>query len=271
MLESETSGSATFALSRPVMGARVSKILRLVDGQPFLDLAHAFDGGTGSIPVSHHAMVRSEGTVRLSFSPKALFFTPDAPIEVDPTRGRSLLRYPALGTDLSAVPMAHGGTADLHSYPFAQRHEDVIALSEQSPDGLGWTAAVREAEDDIVLLLKDSGVLPQTMLWMSNGGRDYPPWSGRHTRVLGIEDGRSFGPNGHRASIEPNMLSARGVPTALNLEGGAEVRYAIGAIPRPRGWSEIKDVSTGQDGLTLVEAGGATLTVPFDTGWLFGR
>ena len=30
---------------------------------------------------------------------------------------------------------------------------------------------------------RTSGRLPQTLLWFSNGGRDYPPWNGRHRRV----------------------------------------------------------------------------------------
>ncbi len=267
----DENAEADYVLSRPVMGATVKKALRFRAGEPFLYVMHAFEGGSGQIPTSHHAMIHAGGTAALSFSPKALYFTPDGPPESDPARGRSLLRYPARGEDLGAVPLAAGGTTDVRTYPFAERHEDVLCLAEAPGHDLGWTAAVRDDEDDIVLLLKDARVLPQTALWMSNGGRDYPPWSGLHTRVLGLEDGRAFGSAGHRASIEPNMLSERGVPTAFDLGTNPVIRYAIGAIPRPAGWTRIARIEAADNTLTLTDAGGAHLSLPFAADWLLGR
>jgi hypothetical protein len=268
----DENAEADYALSRPVMGAEVKKALRFRAGEPFLYVMHTFEGGNGQIPVSHHAMIRASGTAALSFSPKVLFFTHEGPPEPDPARGRSLLRYPARGEDLGAVPLAAGGSSDIRTYPFAERHEDVLCLAEVAADGaLGWTAAVRDAEDDIVLLLKDARVLPQTTLWMSNGGRDYPPWSGRHTRVLGLEDGRAFGAAGHRASISPNVLTERGIPTAFDLAANPVIRYAIGAIPRPAGWTRIANIEAEDGTLTLTDTGGTHLSLPFAADWLLGR
>jgi hypothetical protein len=103
---------------------------------------------------------------------------------------------------------------------------------------------------------------------MSNGGRYYAPWSSRHTRVLGLEDGRSFGTAGHRASIEGNELTARGVPTAFDLGGTLTIPYVIGAVPRPAGWQRVADLREDGNHLVLTEAGGGTITVPFDGDWL---
>jgi hypothetical protein len=267
----DENAEADYVLTQPVMGAEVKKALRFRAGEPFLYVMHAFTGGIGQIPASHHAMIHVAGRVALSYSPKALFFTPDAPPETDPARGRSLLKYPTRGDNLAAVPLAAGGTVDLHSYPVAERHEDVVCLAEALGGTFGWTAAVRDKEDDIVLLLKDARVLPQTTLWMSNGGRDYAPWSGRHTRVLGLEDGRAYGSAGHRASIGPNMLTARGIPTAFDLTTNPVIRYAIGAIPRPARWTRIGNVEADGQTLTLTEVGGATLALPFAADWLLGR
>jgi hypothetical protein len=268
----DENAEADYILTQRVMGAEVKKALRFRAGEPFLYVMHTFEGGSGQIPVSHHAMIRANGRAALSFSPKALFFTPDGPPEPDPARGRSLLRYPARGNDLGAVPLAAGGSADIRTYPFAERHEDVLCLAEIAADGaLGWTAAVRDAEDDIVLLLKDARVLPQTTLWMSNGGRDYPPWSGRHTRVLGLEDGRAFAAAGHRASISPNVLTERGIPTAFDLAANPVIRYAIGAIPRPAGWTRIANIEAEDGTLTLTDTGGTHLSLPFAADWLLGR
>ena len=262
---------ATYALSHLVMGAEVTKSFRLRAGEPFLYVAHQFTGGTGRIPVSHHAMIRVSGKAAISYSPKAMVFTGDQPPESDPARGRSLLTYPWQGANIGAVPLAAGGTIDLRSYPVASRHEDVVELIEAPGNTLGWTAVVREAEDDVVILLKDGRVLLQTTLWMSNGGRDYAPWSGRHTGVLGIEDGRSFGAAGHRASIEPNFLTQRGVPTAFELGTDLTIRYAIGAIPRPEGWSRIDSVRLEGNSVILVEAGGAIVNLPFAADWLLAQ
>ena len=43
---------------------------------------------------------------------------------------------------------------------------------------LAWTAVVRPVEGDFFLSLRRADKAPATMLWYSNGGRDYAPWSG---------------------------------------------------------------------------------------------
>jgi hypothetical protein len=264
---SAADASLVAELTPKVMGATVRKTLRFRPGEPFLYIADAFTGGTGRVPVSHHAMIHVTTRSRLNYSPKALFFTG----ERQPEPGRSLLAYPSRGEDISAVPLGAGGTVDIRTYPWAERHEDIVAMMEKPGDVLGWSAAVRDDEDDIVLLLKDARVLPQTMLWMSNGGRDFPPWSGRHRHVLGIEDGCSFGPNGHRASIAPNAMSALGYPTAIRLEEDPEIRYAIGALPRPRGWAEVRSIRLERGAIILTDVSGETLRVPLAADWLLNR
>lgn len=262
--------SISARLSRRIMGATVTKSLRFRNGEPFLYISDSFTGGHGEIPVGHHAMIHVDTSANLSFSSKAMYFTPDTPPEGDPRRGRSLLRYPSSGSDLSAVPLANGSTADLRTYPFASRHEDVVSMAETQGQALGWSAAVRQAEGDIVLLLKDSRIFPCTTLWMSNGGRDYAPWSGRHVGVLGIEDGRSFGAAGHRASITPNTMTRAGYPTAFDLSANPTLPYAIGAIPTPAGWTRIADIACEDEALVLRDVGGASLSLPFAGRWLLG-
>jgi len=263
-------GTITAELSRQIVGATVTKSLQFGANEPFLYISHDFTGGRGDVPVGHHAMIHVNDRANLSFSPKALYFTLDNAPEPDPARGRSLLRYPSSGTDLSSVPLASGGRADLGTYPFAASHEDGISLVETTDHALGWAAAVRVAEGDIVLLLKDRQVLPCTSLWMSNGGRDYAPWNGRHTGVLGIEDSRSYGTAGHRASISPNALTQLGYPTAFDLSTNPTLNYAIGAIQTPAGWTRIADITATGDQLTLCDVSGDELSVPFAGDWLLG-
>lgn len=106
---------------------------------------------------------------------------------------------------------------------------------------------------------------------MSNGGRDYPPWNGRHTHVLGIEDARCWSLFGHAASLADNPLSASGVPTAFTLDadGSVSVRQVIGALPLPPAWRSIASVEAAAGVLRLEEEGGASLSLPYDDAFLF--
>jgi hypothetical protein len=276
-LESETPHRgggkvARFILDHGVFGARVVKELILRDGHPFLYQRHLFTGGEGAITAAHHVNTAMPEGGRLSFSPKAYADIPDTPLEADPSRGRYVLQYPARTADLSALPLKGGGTADLHTYPIGERHEDFLMLVEAQGRSLGWTAAARERERDLLLVLKDPEIFPVTLLWFSNGGRDYPPWNGRHKAVLGIEDARCWSLHGHAASIRDNPLSGSGVPTsfALHPDGAVELRHAIGAIPIPADWTGTAiDVISEEAGALLIRsADGHETRLPYDTAFV---
>jgi hypothetical protein len=261
---------ARYALGKHPRGARLVKELTLRDGHPFVYQRHIFEGGEGTISVASHAMTQFRAGGRLSFSPKAYADTPGQPLESDPAKGRHALAYPARFVDLSQAPLAEGGTTDLRSYPIASRHEDFVMLVEAPESGLSWAAAIRHDPADIVLSMKNPADLPVTMLWFSNGGRDYPPWNGRNVGVLGIEEGRAWSANGYAASAAPNPLSQSGVPTVLDLDpdGTAEVRHVVGALPRPEGWTEIAALEVEANELLLTDISGASITVPYDSGFL---
>jgi hypothetical protein len=144
------------------------------------------------------------------------------------------------------------------------RREDFVTLVEADHGGPGWTALARQAEEDLVLVLKNPAELPVTMLWFSNGGRDYAPWSGRHRGVLGIEDGRAA--VGHAASIGDNWLKREGVATAFALGRGVSFRHVIGAVPLSGG--EPPQAVTTATGRMRLAAGGSTWEVPFDSDFL---
>jgi hypothetical protein len=258
---------ATFRLTRTVMGATVEKTLTLRDGHPFLYQEHAFVGGQGAISVAHHTMTVMKDGGRLAFSPKRVAATPADATEPDPARGRYLLAYPARTHDLAAFPAAAGGTTDLTDYRMDRRHEDFVTLVEAGHGGPGWTAVARRAEKDLVLVLKNPADLPVTMLWISNGGRDYAPWNGRHRGVLGIEDGRAA--IGHAASLGDNWLKREGVPTAFDLAEGRRIafRQVVGAVPLDGGEPPLS-VTVRPRHLELAFADGGTRDIPHDGGFL---
>ena len=262
--------SAVYELGRKVLGATVEKRFRLRNGHPFLYETHVFSGGEGAIPVANHAMVQLAEGGRLSFSAKQRIETPAQPLERDPAVGRSLLAYPTQTADPTRVPMADGTMADITHYPFAGRHEDFVMLVEARQSRVGWFAVSRPATRDAMLSLKNPSDFPVTFLWFSNGGRDYKPWNGRNVGVLGIEEGRAYSAHGHRASIEPNPLSASGIPTALILEpnGSAAVRNVIGAVSLPATGAPVKAVDSEDGALILHFEDGGNGRVPFDSAFL---
>lgn len=254
---------ASFRLRRKVMGAAVDKVFTLRDGHPFLYQEHIFSGGSGAISVAHHPMTSMRDGGRLAFSPKRVAVTPPTPLEPDPARGRFRLAYPARTTDLTHFPIAAGGSTDLTDYRMGDKREDFITLVEADHGGPGWTAIARRAEQDLVLVLKNPAELPVTMLWFSNGGRDYAPWSGRHLGVLGIEDGRSA--MGHAASLGDNWLKHEGVATTFALAEGRAVsfRHVIGAVAAGAGEAPAS-IETAAGRMRILAGDGVAKEVPFD-------
>jgi hypothetical protein len=102
-----------------------------------------------------------------------------------------------------------------------------------------------------------------TMLWHSNGGRDYAPWNGRNIGCLGVEEGAAE--NMLALSTEADLPG----PGALTLRPGgiAEVRHVIGAIA----WGTeepVADVSLDGDAVIVRGEAGAERRVPLRAAFL---
>lgn len=259
-LSASRSGEIALQLEKRVLEATIDKMVRLSRDAPLLYQCHRIANGAGALTVAHHPMVRVACGARLSTSPKRCAVTPDETLEA----GHNALAYPAQSRELTSFPASDGGSVDLTQLPIAEGCEDFVTLVEAEGRTLGWTAVLREAEDDIVFFLKDARVLPVTMLWHSNGGREYAPWNGVHHGVLGIEDGCAAGAGGHQAALLPNAISATGVATFLPLGDSHHVRHVIGAIARPQGWQRVADIRVVGAELVLEDQSGANISLPFD-------
>jgi hypothetical protein len=262
--ENDDTAVLKLALNRDVFGARVTKELHIVAGHSVLYQVHVITGGQGALTFAHHPMLHLLAGGHIGFSEKKAAITPPSPLE-DAHR----FAYPARGADLSKFPSVDGEDVDLRHYPSETGHEDFITLVEADGARFGWTAVTRFAEDDIVLFIKDPRVMPVTMMWQSNGGRDYAPWSDRHTGVLGIEDGCCAGIATLDEASGDNPIAREGVATTLTLRPDlrTEVRHAIAVVPRPSDWSGVAQVVPSKSGLTLTSEEGDELDVPFDLGF----
>jgi hypothetical protein len=116
--------------------------------------------------------------------------------------------------------------------------------------------------------IKDPRVLASTILWHSNGGRHYPPWNGRHRRVLGLEEVTSYFHFGLAESAAPNPVSRSGVPTVvqLNPDHPLAVNYVMGVAAVPRGFDVVRQVHFRGDHIVLRAASGRSIEHAVDLG-----
>ena len=94
-----------------------------------------------------------------------------------------------------------------------------------------------------------------TMLWHSNGGRDYAPWSGRHLHCLGIEDGIAT------AFLDPKVAAGLGDLVMLKPDTAQDLRHITGCIAWPSG-EPILSVEIIKDQLVVTGDQGAQRHLP---------
>ncbi|MEO7796129.1 MAG: hypothetical protein ABIY47_00225, partial [Opitutaceae bacterium] len=182
----------------------------------------------------------------------------------------SALKTGAHFRSLETVPRAEGGNADLSRFPAREGFEDLVMLMGKPNRSLGWSAVTFPEERWVFLQLKNPEVLRHTVLWHSNGGRHYPPWSGRHRGVLGLEETTSYFHLGLAESARSNELKRAGFPTAVKLSPKKPLRvphiFAVAAIPR--GFDVVADVQATAGGIAITSSSGKVVRMPLDVEFL---
>jgi hypothetical protein len=272
LLRAQQPTAVELELDRPVAGARVVKRVFTRAGQPLVYQEHTFTRGNAQLPLGHHAMLRADEPLHLSFARWVWGGTPPTPLEPDPRSGRSRLTYPQRFERLDQVQRDTGQFVDLGTYPALEDADDLAMLVSDPQQPLAWSAAVAPRAGWAWFSLRNSAVLGNTTLWLSNGGRSYAPWNSRHRRVIGIEDMTGFFHLGHRASLAPNAVTAAGYPTtvALAAERPTVVRYAFGVVAVPAGFTRVARLEAESTGVTLCDAAGTTVRTAADVAWVLG-
>ncbi len=107
---------------------------------------------------------------------------------------------------------------------------------------------------------------------MSNGGRHYPPWNGRHVNVMGLEEVTSFFHLGLAESARKNPISARGFPTCLRLDPRKPlvVAYIMGVARIPAGFDRVSSIQAlpGNQAIVLHSASGKQTNTRVDLDFL---
>ena len=264
---------SSFALERPVFGARVTKELILRDGHPFLYQRHLFEGGHGRHhrgPSRQHPhaggrapQLLSEGLCGHPLDPPRDGPGP-RPLRPLLPRSRDRPRRPAAGLGRHRRPPLLPPRRAPRGLPHAGRGgRERARLDRRSPQRCPRRPPGPQGPR------RAAGHAPLVLQWRAR----LSPWSGRHTAVLGVEDARCWSLYGHAASIADNPLARSGVPTSFALAPGftLELRHVIGAMPAPAAWTSVASVAPGGEGLRVEGEGGAAVVLRYDASFLAGR
>jgi hypothetical protein len=171
--------------------------------------------------------------------PMGLHFTfaLDRPVEIRPGAfgfgltypgtlepGASLFAPAARFESLAAVPARGGSSIDARRWPRPGSVEELLQLNHCEGAATlahdGWAATIAW----------DAGVFPSLILWLSNRGRQAPPWNGTNL-ALGMEPVVSPFGMGLATAAGSNPLARLGVPTAraFKTEESLVTRYRLSA------------------------------------------
>jgi hypothetical protein len=254
-------------------GGKITKTITLRKDEPVIYLDHTIEGFTGDMPLGYHPTLKlpdETGAGIIDMTPPVIGYTTPEPFENPKTGGYSYLKTGVEIKNREAVPTIDGQSIDLTRYPTPEGYEDLAYfVTDQAPE-VTFTSVSVPAYGYLYFQLKNPRVLGQTLFWMSNGGRHYPPWSGRVRSVLGAEEITSFFHYGIQRSVEPNPVSDAGHTTSVQLDGRrASFRLIMGVVPIDEGYTGVRAIMRRDDAAVTVQGrGGESFDVPCRAGFL---
>ena len=251
---------------------RVDKRICLVDGHDAVYCQHVVSGGKGPMSYGHHAMLKYPDTPAGGYITTSRFLygqTAPEPVEQPEGRGYSILKPNASFTSLRRVPTITNESTDLSRYPARRGFEDIAILVNDQKGPFAWTAAVFPEQRYVWFSLKDPRVLPYTLFWISNGGRHYCPWNGRHVNVIGLEEIMSYFHMGLAESVAPNPFRKKGYPTYVNLSPHRPlvVNYIMAMARVGGGFDRVRSIRPSGEGVVLRSDSGKQVVTAVD--WKF--
>lgn len=273
-LESSQPNRVDLSMETKVRKGRVTKTLELIPGHAAIYSRHVISGMKGSMPLGHHPILKLPGanSGRLSLSRFTFGQVLPEVFENPADGGYSILKVGAKFTSLHKVPRADGLFTDLSAYPAREGYEDLVMMASDPKLPFAWTALVVAEEGYVWFSLKNPRILRSTVFWMSNGGRHYAPWSGRHRHAIGLEEVTANFHLGLADSAKPNPLNKAGIETIVQLDPKKplSVPYIMAVAAIPRGFDVVKSIRSSADGksVTLTSQSGKTITVPLNVNFV---
>ncbi|RFU49753.1 hypothetical protein [Paraburkholderia sp. DHOC27] len=181
-------------------------------------------------------MVRVRRDVTLPFALHPTFAMPQEGLEVVACPYRAVHTYPvAIEPDYSQILTnracaslaelpTRDGSFDVTHLPLPQRTEELVQLEAcRPPFVLRYPADRAEVSLDW-----NTDDFPDAVMWISNGGRDYEPWSQRNF-ALGVEPVRGFFDLGRVVTPPPDHPLADRVGQSFEAGKPHTIRYRLSA------------------------------------------
>jgi hypothetical protein len=276
-LESAGADQLHVSLQTSIRLGKVDKYIRLIPGHTAIYVRHIISKMTGPMCFGHHPILTvPEGvTARVSLSPFRFGRVFPGQFENPAQGGYSTLKPGAKFNSLNIVPRLDGGEADLSFWPAREGYEDLVQIAASPKNPLAWTALTLPDKRYVWFALKDPRVLPTTVIWMSNGGRHYVPWNGRHRRAIGLEEVVSNFHYGLAESAKPNGWTRAGVTTTVRLDPRQPlvINYIMAMAEIPRGFDVVKtiQIDAGKKLAKLVSKSGKKVFTKVDASFLFSK
>lgn len=262
------------SLRTKIRSGRIRKSIQLRKGQTALYCRHELSGMKGKMNVGHPAMLKFPDAPESGhISTSQIQYAQVLPtlLEDPDQRGYSSLQPGAIFTRLERVPTIFGGLVNISRYPARRGFEDLIMVVHAARGKLAWTAVTFPDEGYVWFSLKDPHVLQSMVMWISNGGRHYAPWNGRHVNVIGLEDVTSFFHYGLAESARKNSVNREGFATSLSLNPHSPlvVNYIMAVAAIPRDFEIVKTIRSDPGSIFLTSPSRRTVRVKVDTDFLY--
>lgn len=163
--------------------------------------------------------------------------------------------------------MADGSTTSLAQYPAREGFEDLILYSA-APQELAWTAVTLDGYAWISL--KNPKQFPSTLFWISNGGRHYEPWNGRHKNRIGIEDVCSYFHEGLESSRSNKLPHGIATTADFSNDQPTELCHIQMVHALPEGFGTVENIIPDSEGrgVLLVDENGQETLAPVSCSFL---
>jgi hypothetical protein len=259
-------------LRTTVREGRIDKFITLIDGQTAVYQRHEISG-SGPMTYGHHAMVKfpdepGSGTISTSGFVRGQVFPGRFG---NPEKGSyQALKPGAMFKDLRKVPLIAGGTTDVSCFPARRGFDDALMLTADPRQRLAWTAVTFPRERYVWFSLRDPRQLGHLLMWISNGGRHFPPWNGRHTGIVGLEDITSYFQYGLAESVAANPVSRQGIPTSITLTPARPtvVNSIMALASIPPGFDRAASIVPTKAGVDLISPAGRRVRCTLDLSFL---
>lgn len=274
--EDKTGSGIHLSLQTKIRAGRVDKKLFLVPDQTVIYSRHIVSGMKGKINPGLHAMLEfpgDESSGRISTSAFKYGQVFPGAFESPAQGGYQSLKPGAEFSSLASVPMWNGGNADLTRYPARRGFED-LAIVFADPDlDFAWTAVAFPKEGYVFFTLKDPRALSATVFWITNGGRHYAPWSGRHINRMGVEEVTAYFHYGIKESVEENPISKKGLRTCVDMDPAMpyEANVIMGVAEIPPDFEKVERIEKSASGVNLFGANGRSVSARLDLAFLRGK